>query len=204
VTFKLAPADGQKPNAVTCNGQTINLPEGKFNRLYLLAAAANAGDEGVKATFKVGEKPAELTIQDWGGFVGLADTRIWKGEIPELTYDWKGIELAEIKPGFIKPAKVAWFSTHRHDPEGKNELYNFSYLYKYSVDVKPGTKTLTLPDAKTVHVLAVTVADNKNDAIRPAAPLMDRLNRRDFDGKQYTWKFTEYKKTAKPVANALP
>ena len=205
VSFKLAPADGQAPNAVTCKGQTIALPEGKFNRVYLLAAAANAGNEGVKAAFKVGEQSTELTIQDWGGFVGVADTRVWKGDIPELTYDWKGIELASITPGFIKPAKVAWFASHRHNAEGQNELYAYSYLYKYVIDVKAGAKTLTLPSNEKIHVLAVTVADNKNDSTRPAAPLMDRLNRRGFDGKKYTWQYTEYKKPAKPAAgNALP
>jgi hypothetical protein len=35
---------------------------------------------------------------------------------------------------------------------------------------------------------------------------MERLNRRGFDGKKYTWKFTEYReqKNAKPTGNALP
>src|SRR5205807_10095886 len=51
VRFALAPAAAGEPNAVTTNGQTIDLPAGKFNRLYLLAAAAN-GDQ--KTAFKIG------------------------------------------------------------------------------------------------------------------------------------------------------
>src|SRR5262249_927565 len=55
IGFSLAPAAPTaqgtgKPNAVSAHGQTVTLPEGNFNRLYLLAAAAN-GDQ--TETFKV-------------------------------------------------------------------------------------------------------------------------------------------------------
>src|SRR5437773_4056437 len=36
IRFKLAPADLGKPNAVVAHGQTITLPPGKYNRVYLL------------------------------------------------------------------------------------------------------------------------------------------------------------------------
>src|SRR5207248_7955228 len=51
IHFDLAPAD--KPNAVVPHGQTITLPQGKYNRIYLLAAAAN-NDQ--KAVFRFGDK----------------------------------------------------------------------------------------------------------------------------------------------------
>src|SRR5437764_3245077 len=57
INFNLAPSG--KRNAVRAHGQTIQLPAGKFTRLYLLAAAAN-NDQ--KATFRVDDKPVELTI----------------------------------------------------------------------------------------------------------------------------------------------
>ena len=72
IRFSLAPAG--KPNAMVPQGQTVTLPNGKYNRVYLLAAAAN-GDQ--KATFRVGEKSVELMIQDWGGFIGQWDDRRW-------------------------------------------------------------------------------------------------------------------------------
>ena len=73
IRFNLAPA--QKPNAVISRGQTISLPAGKFTRLYVLAASAD-GDQ--KATFRIGDRPVELTIQDWSGHIGQWDDRQWK------------------------------------------------------------------------------------------------------------------------------
>jgi alpha-mannosidase len=70
--FKLGPAQG--PNAVVCRGQSISLPAGKFTRLYLLAASA--GDDQ-KASFRIEGKPVELTVQDWGGYIGQWDNRKW-------------------------------------------------------------------------------------------------------------------------------
>jgi alpha-mannosidase len=72
ISFKLGPAQG--PNALVARGQTISLPQGKFNRLYILAASAD-GDR--KAAFKFGEKSFDLTIQDWGGYIGQWDNRLW-------------------------------------------------------------------------------------------------------------------------------
>ncbi len=67
IHFRLAPEATEEADAVVARGQTISLPEGKFNRLYLLAASAD-GDQ--KVTFHVGSKSVEETIQDWGGFIG--------------------------------------------------------------------------------------------------------------------------------------
>ena len=58
VQFKLAPAKTGTPNAVIAKGQTINLPAGRFNRVYLLAASAD-GDQ--KASFEAGGKPVDST-----------------------------------------------------------------------------------------------------------------------------------------------
>src|SRR5438132_1339961 len=80
IHFSLAPAGSGKPNAVASRGQTISLPAGKFNRLYVLAASAE-GDQ--KATFRIGRNPVELTIQDWGGYIGQWDNRLWnRVEVP--------------------------------------------------------------------------------------------------------------------------
>lgn len=75
VNFKLAAAGASKPNAIAAHGQTIQLPSGNFNRLYIIAASDD-GDQ--KATFRVGNKPFELTVENWGGFIGQWDTRLWK------------------------------------------------------------------------------------------------------------------------------
>jgi len=75
VEFHLAPAGTGKQNAVVARGQTIQLPAGNFNRVYLLAASAD-GDQ--KAVFQAGGNSFPLTIEDWGGFIGQWDTRLWK------------------------------------------------------------------------------------------------------------------------------
>jgi len=75
VKFHLAPAATGKPDAVVARGQIIQLPAGDFNKIYLLAASAN-GDQ--KAVFKAGSQAAHFTVEDWGGFIGQWDTRLWK------------------------------------------------------------------------------------------------------------------------------
>ena len=77
VQFQLAPAKTGAPNAVVAKGQTIDLPAGPYNRVYVLAASAD-GDQ--KATFEVGNKKVDLNIQDWGGFIGQWDDRQWSSK----------------------------------------------------------------------------------------------------------------------------
>jgi alpha-mannosidase len=192
IRFSLAPAG--RPNAVVPQGQTITLPNGKYDRVYLLAAAAN-GDQ--KATFRVGEKSVELTIQDWGGFVGQWDDRRWNqkeiqipprtpppGTPPDIAaqmlrprtrIDPYG-EMTGIAPGFIKRTPLAWFASHRHNADGANEPYSYSYLFAYAIDVPAGATTLTLPNNDRIRILAITVA-NEGGQVRPAQPLYDTLER---------------------------
>ena len=170
VTFQLAPAGGK--NAVSCAGQALTLPEGKNRRVYLLAAAAG-GD--TPATFGVDGKPVALTIQSWDGYIGQWDTRLWKGEVQELTYDWPNA-LDGLTPGYIKRAPVAWYADHKR-VNGQNDPYQFCYLFQYGISVPDKAKTLTLPDNAAVRVLAVTVAQNPNADALPAQPLYDTLDR---------------------------
>jgi alpha-mannosidase len=186
IRFKLAPADLGKPNAVVAHGQPITLPSGKYNRVYLLAAAAN-GDQ--KAIFRAGEKSVELTIQDWTGFIGQWDDRIWKvteeqvappagsppGTRPRIRINTYG-ELVDIRPGFIKRADVAWFSSHRNAADGSAEAYAYSYLFAYVIDLPAGARTLVLPDNERIRILAVTVADEPS-IITAVQPLYDTLER---------------------------
>jgi len=182
VQFNLAPAKTGTPNAVVAKGQTISLPAGKFNRVYVLAASAD-GDQ--QATFRVGEKAVDATIQDWGGFIGQWDDRVWKAkEVPvparggaaaRTRTDPYG-EMTGLKPGFIKRAEVAWFASHRHTADGANEPYAYSYLFAYPLDVPAGATTLTLPDNQKIRILAISVAEEGPTA-KPAQPLYDTLER---------------------------
>ena len=165
ITFNLGAAGS--PNAVACLGQKIILPPSPFNRVYLLAAASG-GEAKVK--FYAGDLPIELTIQDWGGFIGLSDDRIWKGRnYPEADYEWHN-RFVGIAPGFVRPNPVAWYSSHRHAPDGSNEIYNYCYLFKYRIDLPSDATTLTLPNEPRVKILAATAAHNDNDAITAPTP----------------------------------
>jgi len=180
-------------NAVVPAGQTVALPAGRFNRVYLLAASTD-GDQ--RATFSVGTKSTELTIQDWGGFIGQWDTRLWKNE-PHFNWDisahhavWPAKDLDErelrrpspsypddyvgLERGFIKPAGLAWYASHHHTAEGLNTPYQYSYLFAYALNVPAGANSLTLPKNDKIRILAITAAE-ENPVTTPAEPLFDTL-----------------------------
>ena len=187
VRFNLAPTGDANPNAVVPHGQTIALPSGKYNRVYLLAASAN-GDQ--KATFGVGDKSVDLTIQEWTGFIGQWDNRIWKtteeiiqprtgapappAGTPVRTRTNPYGEMLGLRPGFIKRADIAWFSSQRRTADGGAEPYAYSYLFAYALDLPAGARTLTLPNNDRIRILAVTVADEPW-VVTPAQPLYDTL-----------------------------
>ena len=142
VQFQLAPAKTGSPNAVVAKGQTIDLPAGRHNRVYVLAASAE-GDQ--KAAFEVGGKKVELNIQDWGGFIGQWDDRQWSSK--DTSNDDYG-EMTGIKPGYIKRADLAWYCSHHHNAAGENVPYCYSYLFAYAIDLPAGAKTIKLPEQR--------------------------------------------------------
>jgi alpha-mannosidase len=177
VEFRLAPAKTGAPNAVVAKGQTINLPEGSYDRVYVLAASA-AGDQ--KAAFQVGSSRVDLNVEDWGGFIGQWDDRQWRakdttipGTPPRTEHD-DYAEMTGIKPGYIKRADLAWYCSHHHNAMGENVPYGYSYLFAYPIDMPAGAKTIQLPDNDNVRVLAISVAE-ENPEVKPAQPLYDVL-----------------------------
>ena len=166
IHFALAPA-GQA-NAVVSQGQTIKLPEGKYNRVYLLAAAMN-GDQ--KGEFRIGDRTTELIIQNWTGFIGQWDDRVWKATATDPY-----AEMLALNPGFIKRSDIAWFTSQRRAADGSAEAYAYSYLFAYPLDVPSGARTLVLPDNERIRILAISVADEPW-VVTPAQPLYDTLDR---------------------------
>ncbi len=168
VQFHLATAKTGSPNAVVAKGQTIDLPEGRYNRLYVLAASAD-GDQN--AAFEVGKKKVELNIQNWGRFVGQWDDRQWSSK--DASKDDYG-EMTGIKPGYIKRADLAWYCSHHHNAAGENVPYAYSYLFAYSIDLPAGVKTIKLPDNDKIRIMAISVAD-ENAEVKPVQLLYDVL-----------------------------
>ena len=168
VQFQLAAAKTGSPNAVVAKGQTIELPAGHHDRVYVLAASA-AGDQ--KATFAVGSEKIDLNIQNWGGFIGQWDDRQWSSV--DAANDNYG-KMIGLNPAYIKRADIAWYSTHHHTAAGENVPYSYSYLFAYSIDLPPGAHNITLPDNDKIRVLAISVAD-ENAEVKPTQPLYDIL-----------------------------
>jgi alpha-mannosidase len=185
IHFALAAAGNGRPNALLAKGQTIKLPQQHFNRVYVLAAAV--GDQ--MATFRAGDRPVQLTIQNWTGFIGQWDDRTWNTRqepvqprpgqtLPPNAPRVRAVEefSGMLIPGFIKRADVAWYSSHRHAPDGSNEPYAYTYLFAYPIDLPARAATLTLPDNDRIRILAISVADEA-DRVTPAQPLYDTLER---------------------------
>ncbi|HWC96677.1 MAG TPA: glycoside hydrolase family 38 C-terminal domain-containing protein [Candidatus Sulfopaludibacter sp.] len=188
VQFQLGPAKTGSLNALAAKGQTIDLPAGKYNRVYVLAAAD--GDQ--KATFTVGDRAVNVNVQNWTGFIGQWDDRVWEatetpiaqrpgapappaGQAPRMRRDQYG-KLLSITPGFTKRADVAWFASHHHDAAGANVDYSYSYVFAYPIDIPAGATKLTLPNNASIRVLAISVA-NENPAVVAVQPLYDTLER---------------------------
>ena len=212
VDFTLAPGGAGKFDAVVAKGQAIDLPAGDFNRVYLLAAAANGDQRGV---FAAGGHAETLTIEDWGGFIGQWDTRAWKPRPDTVTVgggrfnrepehqvplrkdravsanhatwdiansgspDWSPRfpeDYLGLRPGYIKPATLAWYASHHHTPEGLNEPYQYSYLFIYGMDLPSRAHVLTLPANDNIRILAISVA-KEEPRVSAVQPLHDTLGR---------------------------
>jgi alpha-mannosidase len=194
VDFNLGPAKTGSPNAVVAKGQTINLPAGHYNRVYVLAASS---DGDLRAEFKAGGHAVNLNIEDWGGFIGQWDTRLWKAS-PQRDWAisanhaiWPPVDEQEreqrpispqypedyvgLQAGYVKTANLAWYASHHHTAEGLNEPYQYSYIFAYSMGVSENGRTLTLPKNDRIRILAVSVAE-EDPAVNPAQPLYDTLN----------------------------
>jgi alpha-mannosidase len=121
-----------------------------------------------------------LAIQNWGGFIGQWDDREWVAKdipiegAPGKTEHDDYAEMSGVKPGYIKRADLAWYCSHHHDAEGRNVPYAYSYLFAYPIELKPGDKTIQLPDNDKIRILAISVAQ-ENSEVNPVQPLYDML-----------------------------
>jgi alpha-mannosidase len=116
VAFHLAPGGAGKPNAVVAKGQTLQLPGG-FNKVYVLAAS---GDGDQQAEFKVGQQAVKLNIEDWGGFIGQWDTRLWKPRPDSVTEggDGEPVHQVALKNNWAVSANHAtWDLTNTGSPD---------------------------------------------------------------------------------------
>ena len=127
-------------NGLRCDGDTIYFPKGnKYNRVYILAAASK---NDTVATFVCGKNRVSFDIPYYTGFIGQ-----W-GHVGHTS-------------GYLKKAQVAYVGTHRHSPKC-DEPYEFTYMFKFSIDIPKGATYLVLPRNKNVVLFAATLACEKS------------------------------------------
>ena len=202
VTFQLAPGGADSKDAIVPHGETMALPAGDFDELYVLAAATN-GDQD--AEFRIGQKSTHVKIENWGGFIGQWDTRQWKPQ-PAMTSDpshplpirtdwtvsanhaqwdlenrgspyWSPRfpdDYLALQPGFIKRDTLAWYASHHHTAAGLNQPYAYSYLFAYKLAIPRGAKEVQLPKNSNIRILAMSVAHEAAE-VTPLHPLYDVL-----------------------------
>lgn len=128
VTFRLGEQEAY--NGLSCKNDTIEIPEG-YNRLYFLAAAASVEDQRLQIA--CGKQTSEFVVPSYTGFVGQ-----W-GHEGHTT-------------GYLKPAQIAYVGTHRHASDGDCP-YEFTYMFKFGMDIPKGVRSVVLPQNETVVIL---------------------------------------------------
>ncbi|MFB6342755.1 alpha-mannosidase [Saccharicrinis sp. FJH62] len=163
ILFKMGSKENEADNVVNCRGQQITLPEGDFNRIYILAAA----DEETNGEFVTDDVNHRISVQRWTGNIGQFYNRNFAND---------GQTVTSIATPFAKDDNIAWFASHTHQCyPSKNRTYQYAYMYKYEIVVPKGAKTFKFPDNSRIKVLAVTAAKLKGDNITPVQPLYDNF-----------------------------
>ena len=159
ISFKTGSTSDGANNAIVSNGQKIALPEGNYNKLYILAAAT----KDTQGNLIIGSQTVPLNIQEWTGFVGQHYGR----KLAE-----RNTKVTEIINAFTKRDNIAWYASHCHSTHA-NQAYQYSYLYKYEVNIPKGARSITLPKNETIKIFGITVANNANQEVTPLQPLYD-------------------------------
>ncbi len=215
VTFDLPPAGTGKPDAIIAQGQTIQLPAGNFNRVYLLAASADGDQE---ATFKAGEHSDAFTIENWGGFIGQWDTRIWKpapdtvmvGDPPHpvrLRKDWAVSANHATWNDLTYQGSPWWAPRYPQDYIGLARGYikraplawyashhhtpdglnePYQYSYLFAYSMDLLPHATTLVLPKNDGIRILAISvARENPEVSPAQPLYDTLKWKDTNPKDY-------------------
>ena len=156
-------------NVVLCSGDTIVLPEGKWDKLHLLMAADTEGRD-LKADLTVGEKTTTVSVPSYTGYIGQ-----W-GHHPHNApggYDWGHWGFSK---GYLKEPRVVYAGTHRHSLT-RDEIYENAYLWDVQLDIPAGADTLILPDNINLILVAATVTAGDPQPAVAAAPLFKTGNR---------------------------
>ena len=89
-------------------------------------------------------------------------------DFPEITYDWDGAFIG-VAPGYVCKDAIAWFFSHRHSPDGENEIYDYCYMFQYSLALPLGAKKVVLPVDRRVRLFAASLASGTSAITLPVS-----------------------------------
>lgn len=154
IPFGIGPRGYRERNSLRCEGQTIPLPAGEFDSLYLLAAAV----EDTEATFIVDESEHRFLIHGYAGRIGSWDDRVVNGRYVST--------VEEMHPAFVKQSTIAWTCSHLHSRSSNaDEVYVRCYLFKYRIPLGVGGSRLVLPNEPRVLLFAATLVSNDHHVV---------------------------------------
>ncbi len=148
INFNLA--GGDELNGVKCKGDTIDLPQGNFDKLYLLAAATQ---QDTRIKFVIDGKKQEMIVPSYTGFIG----------------QWGHTGHTD---GYMKSADIAYVGTHKHNITTGDVPYEFTYMFSLALNIPKYAKQLVLPNNPRIVVFAGTMAMDNNNCVVPATDLM--------------------------------
>ena len=143
-------------NCLLADGQSIALTP-DCNKLVILCASLDGDKE---YAFKLDDKPVKIRVSD----------------IEERPFAWDMYSLK--RTAKIKTDVVGWECTHTHSAKGDNYAHRL-FFFKYEINTH-GAKTLTLPNDKSLFVLAATQLKATTEC-KCVTELYDTVSPRKYD-----------------------
>lgn len=159
--------DLDEKNGYACQGDTIKLPQdAKYNKVYFLAASTS-GDQTGKIGFLTTKRvkknntslgESEMVFPSYTGFIG------------QWGHDGQTV-------GYAKDAEVVYVGTHRHSST-EDEPYEFTYMFKYGVDIPAGASSVVLPENDKVVIFSMVAVDDAQ-RVTDACEMFQTMNRKN-------------------------
>ncbi|MDP4292786.1 MAG: alpha-mannosidase, partial [Bacteroidota bacterium] len=136
-------------------------PAGDYTKMYILASA----NDDTKGDFVVDDKTCTLNVQGWSGYVGQFYNR---------KFALDGETVTNIDKPYFKKDNIAWYASHRHQAyPSKNEAYQYTYIYKYEIDLPRNAKSITLPKNNRIKIFAISLAKDEPAGTNAVQSLTD-------------------------------
>ena len=139
--FQMGSGAGSEKNFVKAEGQRIRLPEGKYDAIYVLGAAAGEGKtSGEFTVYQDGETvKKELSFADWQANLSGWDRFSNVFAAPEVS------------------DQIAHVFTHFHNGTvDRMTVDNYQYVYKIPVNSEKELESILLPEAGGIKIAAIT------------------------------------------------